>query len=258
MQNGGFAGDLHSLQPPSCRMPPTGRKLDGAWQHFERSEHKTGYQGTCNFCGEKMQGKVETLLQHLYQHSVEAKESALQQLQGRHSEQQTVARPNPGVPEVAPQAPPAKRVKQTCFEVKCYPKVKQDEQEMIDAQLTRMIAAANLPFCIVENVEFVKFCELLRGPTIRLPTRQRISDVLLPALHSEMKGSLNNSLTGKNGTLQMDGWSTTQNDPTIGFSVSVDGCSHFVDLHDTAGEPHTIENPCPEGCHYDPAVEVGM
>ena len=44
--------------------------------------------------------------------------------------------------------------------------------------------------------------------------------------------------------MAMDGWSNVQHDPTLGFSLAVEGKRYFVDLLET-WEEHSIENLVP-------------
>ena len=40
----------------------TGRRLEGAWEHFERKPHLKGWQAVCKFYNETMQGKIDGML----------------------------------------------------------------------------------------------------------------------------------------------------------------------------------------------------
>ena len=42
-------------------------------------------------------------------------------------------------------------------------------------------------------------------------------------------------------TLAMDGWSTLQNDPVVGISITSNGQTCLVETVDTKGSPHTAE-----------------
>ena len=125
------------------------------------------------------------------------------------------------------------------------PRVSPEEQAALRTQLMRFIASANIPFVVVDNVEFQKFCTMMRGPTFHLPDRHTISDGLLPQLYGALESKFRHVTKGRNATMAMDGWFDAKNDPTLGYGVTVEEKSWLYDLHDTIGERHTIENMVP-------------
>ena len=75
------------------------------------------------------------------------------------------------------------------------------EREEFEMQVMRFVASANLPFTVVENPEFQKLCDLLRGSHCPLPTRKKLSTELLPGLYEDTKKLLSEVLSGKVATM---------------------------------------------------------
>ena len=94
----------------------------------------------------------------------------------------------------------------------------------------------------MENKEFVKLCQLMRGSSYIPPTRQRLSDELLPELFGALWGEFKVETMGRNVTLEVDGWKDIKNDPTLGFGVAHSGQEWLFKLDSTLGTPHTIAN----------------
>ena len=108
----------------------------------------------------------------------------------------------------------------------------------------KVIASANLPFVVVENREFLKFCEMMRGRTYNCPKRAEVSGPLLNKLFQDVEQERHAELAGRNGTLLIDGWSDCKRDPVLGFSFATWEKCHLVELLAT-DDAHTADNMLP-------------
>ena len=140
--------------------------------------------------------------------------------------------------------PPTKASTQATFVLNNTSRVTPREQVSLRRQLMRFIASTNIRFVVVENVEFQKFGNMMRGPTFHLPNRHvassGVSDALLPQLYGGMELAFWQVTKGRNLTMLMDGWSDAKKDPTLGYGVTVEEKISLDDLHDTIGEQHSI------------------
>ena len=115
-----------------------------------------------------------------------------------------------------------------------------EEQFIYEMQVTRLIAATNLPFAAVEHPEFLKLMQMLR-PGVRLPSRKQVSSTLLPKVYDCELEIVKKFCMGKMASLSMDGWSNITNDPVVGVALSVGEKTFLVETIDTSGVPHTAE-----------------
>ena len=83
---------------------------------------------------------------------------------------------------------------------------------------------------------------MLRGPSYTPPTRQRLSQDLLPKLFDELMTEIRGKVVGRNVTLVIDGWKDVKNDPTLGYGLAQGGRHWLYLLEGTLGTPHTIDN----------------
>ena len=145
-----------------------GRPSDPVWEHFEKTKYRSGCQGTCNYCHEVMMGKVDTMLNHLGRGcarvSPEIQEWAKAEKKRKRGEE------SPAVAVKSEPAGDAAKLSQKAFIVTKEAHLSAQQHYQIDMQLVKFIASANVPLSVVENVEFIKFCRMLRG-SYNVPNR---------------------------------------------------------------------------------------
>ena len=132
----------------------SGRRLGDVWHHFERSSCKKGFQGKCTHCGSVILGKKELLYRHLsscplVEDSVkdEAREE-MKRTEKKRTVLEELSQPSQQLSDASQVVPPAKVSKgnQMKFVVRSIPEVNKNQQEQLDAQLTRFVVSANIPF----------------------------------------------------------------------------------------------------------------
>lgn len=166
-------------------------------------------------------GKVELMHKHLASKCPTVAEDVKNWAQEQMPKKDTPKRPLPTSSPQSESSPPSKSGTQATFVLNSMPRVSPEEQAALRTQLMRFIASANIPFVVVDNVEFQKFCTMMRGPTFHLPDRHTISDGLLPQLYGALESKFRHVTKGRNATMAMDGWSDAKNDPTLGYGVTV-------------------------------------
>lgn len=114
------------------------------------------------------------------------------------------------------------------------------EKELIDEQAARFIYANNCPFRIVENPEFINFCNKLH-PGYTPPNRKVIAGTLLEKIYNDESKKCIDVLSGEIVCMTFDGWSNIRNEPIVCACVVNKGKVYLVDTFDTSGFSHTGE-----------------
>ena len=93
----------------------------------------------------------------------------------------------------------------------------------LDRQLVKMISKEYQPFRLVEDVEFIKFVEML-NPNYSLPTRKTLSNSLLDKKYYEVQSSVKEDMSkAQEVCITTDGWTSMNNDSFIAITA------HFID-----------------------------
>lgn len=69
----------------------------------------------------------------------------------------------------------------------------------------------------IVNVHFTQLVAMLRGATVLLPDRHKVSKTLPQDLCIGLQGEFHDDLLGKFVTLSIDGWSDAKADATLGL-----------------------------------------
>lgn len=97
------------------------------------------------------------------------------------------------------------------------------KQEKLDDQILRIIVKDDLPFSIVESVEFRKFISIL-NPSYEPPSRETLSNSLISKLYDVTLLVVQNDVSGASYVnLTTDGWTSLKNENY--FAVT----AHFID-----------------------------
>ncbi|CAN0566346.1 unnamed protein product, partial [Ectocarpus sp. 12 AP-2014] len=87
-----------------------------------------------------------------------------------------------------------------------------------EEKMCRFIVSANLPFSIVENVEFIEMLRSLRS-RVQIPYRRKVIEEL-----RKMKGTLDTEiqrrLVDQHVSITTDGWTASNNDTYMSLTCS--------------------------------------
>ncbi|KAJ8971547.1 hypothetical protein NQ317_003201 [Molorchus minor] len=105
-----------------------------------------------------------------------------------------------------------------------------------DKQLVRMIVKEYQPFRLVEDIEFIRFVNLL-CPGYSLPSRKTIYNSLIPQFYTTTKETVQNRLTEAFAVcVTTDGWTSINNESFLAVTAHwINGCIGF-------SQRHTAEN----------------
>lgn len=99
------------------------------------------------------------------------------------------------------------------------PRWTESDQQAFETKLTRITAAANLPFCWVENPEVLGlFARFL--PSARVPSRKVLTNRIIPAELAIYRSNARACTAGAVATGQADGWSGGNFHHYIGFMMT--------------------------------------
>ncbi len=74
------------------------------------------------------------------------------------------------------------------------------------------------------------------------PSRKYVSEKLIEEVYKQEKDKVSTLVSGKDGTLQIDGWSNIENVPVVGVAFAVSGQTYLANTIDTSGTPHSADN----------------
>ena len=126
----------------------------------------------------------------------------------------------------------------------CFNVVDRDE---VDKEMAHMIYASTLPFSLVKNPYFRRFCLRLSNSRVAdyvRPTYNRMRTTLLENEKSHVNfllQSFRDSWKKKGVSLCSDGWSDKQKRPLINVMAASRGNSMFVKSFDTSGNIKDVE-----------------
>nr|XP_047141499.1 uncharacterized protein LOC105843930 [Hydra vulgaris] len=116
-----------------------------------------------------------------------------------------------------------------------------NQKDELDLQVARFFFSANIPFNVVENLEFTKLLKKLR-PGYEPPNRKQISSELLVKINEKVINLMKNDLADDSAvTLIQDGWSTFSNDPIIAHSIHSKNKPYLISAIDTGSQSKTAE-----------------
>ncbi|XP_065684997.1 uncharacterized protein LOC124807724 [Hydra vulgaris] len=116
-----------------------------------------------------------------------------------------------------------------------------NQKDEPDLQVARFFFSANIPFNVVENLEFTKLLKKLRSG-YEPPNRKQISSELLVKINEEVINLMKNDLADDSAvTLIQDGWSTFSNDPIIAHSIHSKNKPYLISATDTGSQSKTAE-----------------
>ena len=199
-----------------------GRNKHEIWAFFSEKTNDDGSpRAECDQCGHNMVPLVARMKVH-HQHCSRAHSTPT-------LSQSTETYSTPDTTE-----PPAKALRQGTLG---FGSTSSSMQHQLDLQFTRYIISSNTPFLQAENRQLGKLFDMLR-PGSKVPSRKRVAGQLLEEVYAEEKQKVVKLLKDANVTLALDGWSTLQNEPIIGVSISVNGSCYLVNTIDTSGKSH--------------------
>lgn len=117
--------------------------------------------------------------------------------------------------------------------VECFRTPKED----IEFAVAKLVLTTNLPFCWVDNPATKEFLRTVFNGRDLVLSRRTLVRKFLPRLHDAAVKGLKSQFCGTSCTLQVDGWSTDQNVPVLGFAMG----GRLVHLEITE-EAHTTDN----------------
>ncbi|KAJ7459619.1 hypothetical protein B0H11DRAFT_1614038, partial [Mycena galericulata] len=116
-----------------------------------------------------------------------------------------------------------------------------NKQALFEEKVLRLTVSANIPFSWVENPEWVDFCaEFI--PQARPISRTTITRRLLPRAIKKVREDVQSKLTGKNATIQGDGWTGINNHHLNAFMATVERTLHTIKVFQDSAERKTAEN----------------
>jgi hypothetical protein len=110
----------------------------------------------------------------------------------------------------------------------------------LDLQLGKFIYSANIPFSIVENTEFKKFCSMMR-PSYTPATAKKIGSSILDKVYDETVSENKTLLKSKFATLMQDGWTGSQRNPIISHCLHSNSRTVFLDAVSAENAKKTSE-----------------
>ncbi|KAJ7726706.1 hypothetical protein DFH07DRAFT_757985 [Mycena maculata] len=115
------------------------------------------------------------------------------------------------------------------------------KQAVFEEKVLRLTVSANLPFAWVENPEWAEFCaEFI--PQARPIGRKTFTRRLLPRALKKLRADVQSNLTGKNATIQGDGWTGINHHHLNAFMATVERTLHTVKVFEDSAERKTAEN----------------
>ena len=133
---------------------------------------------------------------------------------------------------------PAKKSKQAVQTKLCVVKTDGATQSTINALLCKALVATNSSFTMTESDHVRELVAFLR-PGVKLPCRKTLSGTLLDNLFNDEWGKMAKWVSGKVGSLSIDGWSGITREPVVGIALTVQGRTFLVKVVNTEGRPHT-------------------
>ncbi len=109
-------------------------------------------------------------------------------------------------------------------------------QVAVEEAVSRFVFSCNFPFSTVDHLEFQRLVVGLRPGTKPFSSR-RLCTTQLDAVYNAERAALAKELNGKDVTLKVDGWSTSQCLPVLGISVE----DALIEAMETVGDAHTSE-----------------
>ncbi|KAL3664959.1 hypothetical protein V7S43_019068 [Phytophthora oleae] len=184
----------------------TGRPRNEIWQHFDIEREGSKKHGRCKYCGVLVKnGKPRgDLLRHLTGTNANQCQNVPR---GVQMSLRLGLTPEPVAdPDVTPQ-PTQSNYSQDAFEM----------------ALERVLFVCALPFVLIEAPVFRTFLAMV-APTMKLPSRRKLSSVLLKRVRNELRVEVN-KLISRQGyvSLVTDGWSDTNSSSIINFMVVAPG-----------------------------------
>jgi hypothetical protein len=90
-----------------------------------------------------------------------------------------------------------------------------------EVDIARLTVACGFPLSWVENPEWIAFCErwIFGAPPI---SRYVLTTRIIPQLVTNFRNSAKSGATGKNATMQADGWTGTNNHHLVAFMATID------------------------------------
>ncbi|POM61715.1 LOW QUALITY PROTEIN: hypothetical protein PHPALM_29233 [Phytophthora palmivora] len=217
------------------------------WMHYTIERENGKKHGRCNYCGIlKKNGKPSgNLLNHLVKPN---------QCPNVPRDVQIALRPT--------QAPAAVPTADSTVQPAKY----ELDQDAFDMALARVFFVCALPFILVEAPVFRDFIALV-APSIKLPSRHKLSTVLLHRVRDEIRLKVIKLINAHTYvSLVTDGWTDTNSSSIINFMVVAPGLpSLFWSSWSTRSKSHTarylageIEKVIEEIEHATTALVVGV
>ena len=216
-----------------------GRPKDPIWQHFDLVEDGTKKSAQCQKCLVTQSVKVCRMKAH-YEKCRKQSTSVYELNDNQQAPVVSLVQaiPQKHTPTEHAAAPPPKCI-QTGLDDRIV-RTPTSTKELIDDKVAEYMFACNLPFSLVEHPSFKSLLTVLH-PGYQPPARTAISSKHLDKTHEKLQAHMKTSLTGKEVTMQQDGWSTLQNDPVIATSITCEGKGYFIDAKNTETEKKTAE-----------------
>jgi hypothetical protein len=199
----------------------TGRLRDLIWKHYTIERENGKKHGRCIYCGTlKRNGKPSAnLLNHLVKPN---------QCPSVPRAVQISLRPTPAPPPASTTSPAVQ------------PAAREMDQDTFELALARLVFVCALPFILVEAQVFRDFIALL-APSVKIPSRQKLSMVLLKRVRDEIRLKVIEMINAHTFmSLVTDGWTDTNGSSIINFMVVAPGLpSLFWSSWSTRSKKHT-------------------
>lgn len=224
-----------------------GRRLDNVWVHFKKIpanllvDPPTTAKARCKLCRVTISPLVARMKKHLEkcsQNQIGLEDSANE---AEGSNINHIDSSSDSSLEVIAPARKIKKINEPSVMKHVVTTNKQQKSDL-DEKCARMIFATNLPFRVVEHLEFKSFCESLR-PGYKLPDRKVVGGELLDKVYKKVQEDSLELLRNEPVCMAIDGWSNIVRDPIICATVTKDdGRVFLVDTINTDGISHTSSN----------------
>ena len=102
----------------------------------------------------------------------------------------------------------------------------------LDVEVAKFFYSTNTAFNVADHPQWKKLVGML-CPGYTPPSSKRVGNELLSEVANSQKKNMKNLLTGKEGTLVLDGWSNIHNQPVVATCLHVEDEIFMLDSHDT-------------------------
>ena len=110
-----------------------------------------------------------------------------------------------------------------------------ESQRSFETCLARLTASAGFLLSWVDNPEWITFCDEFL-PAAKQPSRNTLTHQLIPATVNNFRKVAKTATKGQEATLQLDGWTGTNNHYLLAYMISANGKVLMVRVDDISNE----------------------